>query len=194
MTMLILCLGTIAQVPKSHGKPTELVVKQYEKFIADGALLTPESWQLAAKLFDSANPYPKNGVIFLTSTSGLIGETWSDGHQARVETKWADSYGSIDSALRYKPIDSTGSMLTFYVYDLALTDKYLNDKGKVTTGTWQWKIKGPLKNRSATLRGAIRYVTKMRDKSDDPIIKKNADKTLVILRRMQHQCGSGSAC
>jgi hypothetical protein len=41
----------IAQAPTVGLKPTELVVKWYEKLILHGALLTPEGWELASKLF-----------------------------------------------------------------------------------------------------------------------------------------------
>jgi hypothetical protein len=34
-----------AQTP--HGKPTERAIVEYEKFVADGAFLTPEGWKMA---------------------------------------------------------------------------------------------------------------------------------------------------
>jgi hypothetical protein len=96
-------LGVFAQTPLSHGKATELVIARYENLIADGALLTPDGWRRAAKLFDQSNAYPQDGVIFLTSTGGALGEMWLKGDRAQVETKWTDYDGSIDSTLRYKP-------------------------------------------------------------------------------------------
>ena len=58
----------------------------------------------------------------------------------------------------------------------------------------EWKIEGPQSERWATVEKAIIYVKGMRDKSNDPTVKKNANKTIAILKRLQHPCGSGSAC
>jgi hypothetical protein len=34
----------------------------------------------------------------------------------------------------------------------------------------------------------------MRDKTGNPIIKRNADKTIATLKRMEKRCGNASAC
>ena len=34
----------------------------------------------------------------------------------------------------------------------------------------------------------------IRDKSNDPAIKRNANKTIAVLERLKHGCGSSSAC
>jgi hypothetical protein len=61
-------------------------------------------------------------------------------------------------------------------------------------GPWGWKIEGSQSERWATVEKAIIYVREMRDKSDDPTIKRNANKTIAILKRLNARCGSGSAC
>jgi hypothetical protein len=58
----------------------------------------------------------------------------------------------------------------------------------------EWKIEGPWRMRTATIPVAIRYVTEMRDQSNDPDIRRNADKTIAALKRLVHGCGSASAC
>jgi DUF1680 family protein len=62
------------------------------------------------------------------------------------------------------------------------------------TGPWEWKIEEPRIARWSTLDRAIEYVALMRDKTDDPIIKKNADKTIATLKRLGNACGNASAC
>src|SRR4029077_3460561 len=54
---------------------------------------------------------------------------------------------------------------------------------KEVTGPWEWKIEGPMV-RWTTLEQAIKYVSLMRDKTDDPVIKKNAEKTIATLKRL----------
>jgi hypothetical protein len=58
----------------------------------------------------------------------------------------------------------------------------------------EWKIEGPWRMRTATIPVTIRYVTEMRDQSNDPDIRRNADKTIAALKRLVHGCGSASAC
>ena len=192
-------MAAVAQGPQSSPKATELVVRQYEQFMAGGVLLTPEGWKKASRIFGSSNPYPNDGEVFLTSRAGLIGETWLRGDRAEVERKWTDFFGSIDSDLRYKPADPTSSTLpAIYDYSLLFTNRHIDvlqgGATEETLDTWEWKIEGPQYERWATVGRAIIYVREMRDKSNDPAIKRNADKTIAVLERLKHGCGSSSAC
>jgi len=192
-------VAAVAQAPQSNGKETERVVRQYETFIADGAFLTPEGWKEASRIFGRSSPYPKDGEVLLTSQAGLIGENWVRGDRAEVERKWTDFRGTIDSGLRYKPAMPTIEVIpAIYDYSLVFTNKHVDMEETGTTrevfGTWEWKIEGPQSERWATVEKAIIYVKGMRDKSNDPTVKKNANKTIAILKRLQHPCGSGSAC
>jgi hypothetical protein len=196
--ILTLFLGVTlayAQVSKSHAKLTELVIMRYERLIDEGALLTPEGWQRASQLFDRSNAYPKNGVIFLVSTGAYVGEGWVKGDRAEVESKWNDFFGTIDSALRYKsPTPDGGSIVMFLVFPMVFVR---NDERGATAAEMsggQWKIATPLTDRSATIDRAIGFVRTQRDKSNDPKIRTNANKTIVILKRLKGQCHSGSAC
>jgi hypothetical protein len=199
--VLIVLLGIIAaaaQLPKPQKKPTELVVRRYEKFIADGSLLTPEGWKRASKLFDTSDAYPPNSEIWVVSTGGAIGEDWVEGDRAQVETKWNDSYGTIDSSLRLKSPDPRGSIMMGEIFSLVFIHQPSGTKGtgevSETPGLGEWKIEGPRRVRTATIPVAIRYVTEMRDQSNDPAVRRNADKTIAALKRLGHGCGSASAC
>jgi hypothetical protein len=192
-------VATVAQAPQSSRKATERVVRQYEKLIVDGALLTPEGWKKTSRIFGRSNPYPKDGEVLLTSQAGLIGENWVHGDRAEVERKWTDFRGSIDSGLCYKPAMPTSDVIPAILdYSLVFTNRHIDiEEGGATRevlGTWGWKIEGPQSERWATVEKAIIYVREMRDKSDDPAVKKNANRTIAILKRLEHRCGSGSAC
>jgi hypothetical protein len=199
--VLIVLLGIIvaaAQAPRTQKKPTELVIRRYEKFIADGSLLTPEGWKRASKLFDTLDPYPRNGEIWVVSTGGLIGEDWVKGDRAQVETKWNDSFGTIDSSLRLKPPVPRGSIMMGEIFSLVFVHQPPRTKGTgealEAPGVGEWKIEGSHRVRTATIPVAIRYVTEMRDQSNDSNIRRNADKTIAALKRLGHGCGSASAC
>ena len=64
---------TDAQVLQ-HKRPTEEVVQRYEKIVAQGALLTPEGWEHASRIFEHTSTYPRDSEIHLQSSPGLIGE------------------------------------------------------------------------------------------------------------------------
>lgn len=55
---------------------------------------------------------------------------------------------------------------------------------KEETGPERWLIDGSDTTEWTTVEAAIRYVTEMRDHATDPLIKKNADRTLAMLNRI----------
>ncbi len=198
---LTLCLGLIqavAQAPDAHPKSTEVVIRRYEKLIANGALLTPEGWKQAARLFDRSDPYPRNGAIQIVSTGGSVGEDWMRGDEAQVETKWNDFYGTLDAAMRYKPAPYDGSIMMGQIFPMVRTHPELGaaERGKTTgiTQPGEWKIKATQSVRFATIPVAIKYVEELRDQSKDPAIRENASKTIAALKQLRHGCGSASAC
>lgn len=93
--------GALAQVLE-HKKPTEQLIKRYEKLIADGALLSPEGWARACKFFERPSPYPANSEIDVRSAPGIIGEATPNGNRTEIGSKWRDFYGTIDFHLQFK--------------------------------------------------------------------------------------------
>lgn len=200
IVVLLLLAPTIltAQAPQSNGKPTELVVVEYERLVTNGAFLTPEGWKKAGKLFEQWNAFPPDGKILLMGTGGNLGEDWVKGNEAQVETKWTDDLGTIDSTLRFKPPNQYVTM-TSYVFRLVYTSKHrdIGRNGETVrelTGPWEWKLVGPQTYRVATPARAVEYLALMRDKTDDPIIKKNADKTIPALKRTMNGRARSSPC
>jgi hypothetical protein len=189
-----------AQSPQSHGKATEQVVIQNEKLVANGAFLTPEGWERARKIYDRSVPFPRDAEISIMSTGGALGENWVKGDRAEVETKWTDYLGTIDSSLRFKPPQNGIPVtMTVYVFHLVYANKHtdIGANGKIikeVTGTSEWKIEEPPIARWTTVERAVEYVSLMGDKSNDPLIKKNADKTVANLKHLRKGCGSASAC
>jgi hypothetical protein len=52
------------------------------------------------------------------------------------------------------------------------------------TGPEEWQIREPPGLPWTTVNTAVRYVLERREKSNDPVIKKNADKTLAWLLKL----------
>lgn len=177
----ILAITAYAQrVSRSDGKPTSQVVVRYEELVSTGALLTPEGWEKAAALFKSATPYPASGEILIKSTGGTVGETWARDNKAEVQEKSTDFFGTIDSTLRYRPPNRDASAAIF-IYRLAGVDQ-------------EWKFAANMNQRIATPEQALRYIAEMRDKTTDPSMRANADKTIAALKKMKTRCRHSSGC
>jgi len=186
---LLALVSAIAESPKKELKPTERLIKQYQKLVADGALLNPEGWRRASKLFVRSDPYPANGEIQLISTGGLVGEDWEKADRAQVGTKWNDAFGTIDSALRFKAAYEGGSIGMIETFNLVRQSGGVeNDLKAGAVPATGWKIEETLKSRSATIPAAIKYLERMRDQSTDSIIRRNAERTIRILRHATVNC------
>lgn len=192
--LLIGWLSGAAQAPQVRLKPTELVIKQYERLVLHGALLTPEGWKLASSFFTAPQPYPENGEIQVEWTgTNVLGEEWNDGSRAQVNTKWNDHYGAIDSNLRFKS-DAVLPLAEYFTLVLVPREGNTHGKGKADRTSGGWKIEGPLRGRVAYIPDAIKYLERMRDQSKDPRIRKNAENSITALRSLKSGCGTGSAC
>jgi hypothetical protein len=189
----ILSLGAVSlsQVLE-HKAPTELVIERYEKYATDGSLLSPDGWARASKLFEQSDTYPIDGVILLISAPAIIGETERNGDRAKVETKWGDYFGKIDSHLQYEPSPVRGAILPGAdSFSLVLVHRHPG----VVRDSGDWLIERPLTTRTADIPHALEYVERMRDQSSDPTIRRNADKTITALKGLiTRGCGSASAC
>ena len=186
---LVFVSGTVAnQTPQAREQSPRDVAEQYQRMIADGSLLTSEGWSKANEIFLHPSPPPRDKVVMVTSKRGQLDERWIKNNQAEVDEWGIYNLGRIDSKLRYEPSPKTKSDWTVYVYHLVLTDKH-GDHGAEgqpameVAGPREWKLDGSQSVRWATVDAAIRYVTTMRDKSTDAIVKKNAERTLSTLKR-----------
>jgi len=189
-----------AQISRKPLKPTELVVKEYEDFVAKGLLLTSDGWKQVSHLWETSDPFSAQGEIGIRSAGGAIGEDWVRGNRARVETKWNDLYGKIDSSLRFTPAAANGTgVAMIQQFDLICVDSKLENEKSIDASvnegcSGKWKLAGRQQSRAATIPMAIRYVTEMRDKTTNPVVRNNADRTIDTLKRLSPGCGTASAC
>jgi hypothetical protein len=193
---VVLSLSATAPVAQvlEYKKPTEQLVKRYEKLVADGFLLTPEGWARASKLVEHPIPYPPDSEIQLISAPGIIGETRLTDDHALVETKWGDYYGTIDSRLRYRAVEPSGSIMVVESFSLVFVHRRPESGGaSAASDSAEWKIEGP-SVRAASIPAAIKYVQEARDKSNDPDVRSNADRTIAALKLLTSGCGNASAC
>jgi hypothetical protein len=95
--------------------------------------------------------------------------------------------GELDSSLRFASIASAGSVVR-EDFKLVFENKYLlpargNLPAKEFVGPSRWRIEDAHSEHWLTVNAAIRYVTRMRDATPDPVVKANAEKTVATLAR-----------
>jgi len=185
---------SLAQVLQ-HARPTERLIKCYEKLVAEGSLLTPEGWSRASKLFARPGPYPAHSDIQLISSPGIIGETRLDGDRAQVDTKWGDYYGTIDSLLQFKGLSEYGgSVMLAESFSLLYIHQPRADGGSPSSDAGEWKIDEAGSVRAASIPAAIKYLEDRRNASKDPTLRRNAGKTIDALKHLHSGCGVPNPC
>jgi hypothetical protein len=158
----VISVASHAQVLE-HKRPTEELIKQCEKFSAEGGLLTPDGWARGSKFFATSDPYPENSDIDIISRPGLIGEDHVEGDHAVVRTKWGDYHGTIDSQLRFKA-EPFGSVMLGEEFSLVLVAQgYARKNAQSGNDFGGWRIERTPKKRSANILSAIHYLQKMKD-------------------------------
>jgi hypothetical protein len=100
-------------------------------------------------------------------------------------------WGSIDAALKFAPAPKTNAGAEWDGYSLVFAPEHYRtvENGKLVqheqTGKYKsWQIDHPLDMPFTTVNTAIRYVLEKREKTTDPVIRQNADKTLAALLRL----------
>lgn len=172
------------------------VFQRFYKLEAAGKGLTPEGWRELAEFFVETPKLQGDKILIFDIVD--VGEALIEGDTAEIDIS-GNSLGELDSSLRLTdyPPDKPSANCGCYgdngiAYTLLLSEKPW-DREAAPHGTTAKEFTAPLAWRIyrfdppepwITLDTAIRYVTEMRDKTTDPSIKKNADKTLVQFTKL----------
>jgi hypothetical protein len=202
LTVLLLMLHLLAataqtQAPQTssscpiEGPSPAQVVEQIWLWATQGELLKPDGWQRANGYFSKPAPYQNNKLIWVVSNYWGPAEQQSSLKvgKAQVFLGFWD-LGKIDSTLNLLPAPKTDYEKMATLYYLVPVPGYIGMYGpdgktllfKKPTGKCGWQIEGEPGTPWTTVNTAIRYVLEARDKTRDPVIKKNADQTLNKLR------------
>lgn len=173
----------------SVNSPSETVEELWIMASA-GELLTPGGWQSASGFFTEPLPPPKSVILVVSNLWGPAGPAKTNGHDT-VVTVGCWEWGTIDSALRFTPAPKTNAIKEGRGYHLVFAPTHARTlkngklvQGEATGYPMTWQILHPLDTPFTTVNSAIRYILEKRDKTSDPVIKQNADKTLAALLRL----------
>ncbi|MGA8014250.1 MAG: hypothetical protein WB949_17595 [Candidatus Acidiferrales bacterium] len=169
--------------PEAPNSPGDVVTKLW-KSAADGNLLSVEGWKSTSGFFIHPSPPLEMKSFLVVSNDWSVGPVVAKADKAEVDVNYITA-GKIAASLRYLPPPKTPYMKTGIAYHVVSAPPYDSTNGsEEKTGSAVWKIDDPRGPPWTTIDGAIRYVTKMRDRSQDPVIRKNADETLAKLAKL----------
>ncbi len=176
------------------------VVRQFVKFELQGGRLTATGWRNAGNRF-FVKPEPdstKKEIRVVADNFYVRLSTLTETPTATVEASFPVCWGKIDSRLHFHftgegippGIEVLAGCWETYKLIYSFQRWNVGSDGKVTpftgsTNLLRMKIDNFPQHLILDRNAAIRYVTEMRDKSNDPLVKKNADKTLAALSKLK---------
>jgi hypothetical protein len=188
-SLLIGPASTKAQTPRmDFWQFPERVVEHLWEMGVRGELLTTNGWDTASGFYTKPNPEPTDRSFDVYSNFYGLGEVSKTADKADVTMEYSNG-GRVDSNLRYTPPPKVNAFKTGLIFHLVLTPTYIRMFGpdgkteveRKPTGDSAWEIEGPSFPPWTTVNTAIRYVLEMRNKTNDPVIKENADETITKL-------------
>jgi hypothetical protein len=190
--MIFFVPSSFAQSPLGSGNSPRDVVDHLWKQATEGELLSPNGWQSTTTFFVQHAPFPGKGEVRVVSNYWGLGHTSVNNDTAEVDVEYSDA-GKINSSLQYSPPVKTPFYKTSLLFHLVFSSTQLTmfkSDGKTITGRedrpgpMEWQIKDSPGLPWTTVNTAVRYVLEMREKTDDPAIKKNADQTIAKLLQL----------
>jgi hypothetical protein len=186
MVAIVLALAPMMAAAQSGGSQNESpkqVVERFCKMAAEGMGLSPEHWDE----FNEITVYPA-----AWSTSGgmtvirgyTVGDAVEHGDSAEVSVEYA-VWGNVDLSsflfLRTEGLVPDEPVKRNALLTLKLSDK-VGQSSAATKAPLRWRLAYSISGGSVSVDTAIRYVSEMRGKLHDPVLKYNAERTLVALR------------
>lgn len=176
-----LCSSTIALGQSTVAQPSSKeVMQQFLQYVTSGSLLTRDGWNKAGQLFVHPSRSSRDQQATVVADDSSTQEIWARGNQAEFYVTYQD-LGKIDSLLGYRPPDPRYPKIIVR-YHLVLTDK---NGGAQSKGNRKWKIENPQGAPWVGLQAAIQYVKDSSLKATDPSARRNANATLIELKRFQ---------
>jgi hypothetical protein len=190
---LLFIVGMLfAQTESTQVTSHQDALESFWKMETQGSRLTPEGWYKASEFFSGRpSPPPQERAISIVSSSCSVGTTSVNQKTAELylfcsEFKILNSKLLLEDPPHNAP--SGGPVLTgmWIPFKLVLSDKRWEFgpgiEPRETKDDAHWRIDGFLTRDFLNRFAAVNYVTERRDKSTDPAIKQNAEKTIAILK------------
>lgn len=191
-------LAADAQAPAEPERSPKETVQRFYKLETEGRWLTPRHWDELQNFLTDSGPWLSPGPISVLRNYQVGDASKRIGYRGTVDYEVEVDYfewGSIDSFLNFTraqgprgetPVaDEPVERRTYQ--SLVLSDKFVKrsqsgDKQK--NGALRWRMSLVLVPSAVNVDTALRWVAEARNKSSDPLIKYNADRTIAILNSL----------
>jgi hypothetical protein len=164
-------------------------VEQFVKMDVEGERLTPKGWRNADALFVRQSEPLRPKDLIVIARHYAISQISSEGNKPQFVMGYEQA-GHIDtSSLRFAPVNKGIETRSFDNFTVILIGysrevKADNNAKQDQDATVEWKIDGAQPQTMHLLPdAAIRYVTEMRTKATDIVVRKNAEAALAALSR-----------
>lgn len=177
-----------AQSTASQEQSPKELVERYWRLETNGERLTTQGWNKLDVLRVRPSPPAQKKVIIVVSPDFSVWDPMFDGSKATVNVGLR-IFGEISPDMRFTK-NSTTAIKEGRLFTLARTSKHweVGPDGKSlheVTGPSEWRIDELGGKIWLNVRTATTYVVDKRGKTNDPVVKKNADGTLAILKRLK---------
>lgn len=185
----ILLLTTAVTGLRAQTVPTESpkqVIEAFWKIETAGGRLTDEGWRAADHFFVKPIEPPHARVIYVIDSDYAVWDPTVRDSTAEVTIGVGGLIWKIDPRMHTTVF--LNQVKGAVVYKLVLVSKHWEfapdhrTLAEVSTAP-QWRIQEADGAVWLTVDTAIRYLNQKRDNSTDPLIKKNAEQSLAMLRR-----------
>ena len=185
------------QVPTGSRESPKRVVEQFYKQETEGRWLGAERWDELQDLLTEVRPWSPPAVISVIRNYKLGDATKDIGPGGRVDYQVEVDlfeWGSINSFLNFTRARAprgksvaVNQPVEQQTYDsLVLTDRFVKwspsgDEEKKWVRRWRITL---FALPSVDVEAALRWVAKVRDKSNDPVLRYSAERTIKILKSL----------
>lgn len=182
-----------AQAPTEPQKSPREAVEQFYKLETQGRWLGPEHWDELQNIQIRLEPWSAPESISVVKTYQVV-DCEKDGRCGRDQVE-VDFYewGSINPFLNFVAArdskgnkSANGEPVEQRTYQtLYFSDSFVSESGdEEKKGSLRWRSTVSLTLPRLNVDTALRWVAEMRDKSNDPAIRYNAEKTIAILNSL----------
>jgi hypothetical protein len=147
------------------------LVMRFCELDSQGAQLTPDGWERVAAMFVAPGA-PHHDRIMVVRDFDITRPVPQDGKIGFIV--YYKPLGLIDPEARFTPLP----------HDAEVRGAMFGIKSSAH-GSPEWRLEGPVPEPNLKLNAAIRHVTELRANAKDNTIRKNADRTLYMLKRLR---------
>jgi len=177
-----------AQSEKNDASAQKTIVEQFLKMETEGGRENAEGWETARKYFVHSSPFVPKKTVLLIDKDYTVWKPVTIAAGSTSVTVDIEPIGHIGPDLRFST-PTRRYYKSFMDFKLVLVNKrWERDANgvdrEINEPSPRWLIDKPDDSLTLNVRAAIQYISRQRDSTDDPIIKRNADQTIAKLKNL----------